>query len=451
MSMLIIKNGVVCLDEGLRKADLAVENRVISLIGEALPSSDADEIIDAGGKFVLPGLIDIHTHLDDVIGGYPLADGYRSGTEAAVRNGITAIATFITQSGQERLGEAIGRARSKAERNCFTDYFWHLTPTRFDEQGWGDIVTAVDSGFRSIKLYTTYKHAGIYASYDDIVSLFRRLAGRGVRFLIHCEDEAVLQGIPSDLYPLREPFTHTLLRPPEAEIVAIERLIGIARAENARIHIVHVSTPEGVELIAAARGSQSITCETCPQYIVHSEDVLTRPGGHRWLCSPPLRDEGRRRKLAVYAGEGSIDLFATDHCAFTRADKDRPVSDIRLIPNGVAGIGALSHIVFDLFRPRGDQAFRAMARHCSAAPAELLGVFPRKGSLRPGADADIAVVDPQGGKRPVWSSISNVHETYPDRHSTLSFEHVFLGGREVVRKNELIPGTEPKGKWLCPG
>jgi dihydropyrimidinase len=445
-----IHNGTICLDDGFRQTDLFIEQGIIASIGELPAAQKADLEIDATGLFVLPGLIDIHTHLDDVIAGYPLADSYRSGTEAAIRNGITSIGTFITQERSERLPEAIGRAQTKALNNCYTDYLWHLTPTRFDEAGWNDIETAIENGFSSIKLYTTYRQAGICSSYDQIERIFKRLAPRGVQFLIHCEDEELLAAIPPEVYDLRTPLTHATLRPPEAETVAIGRLLTIGRSAGAKMHIVHVSTPEGVELIAAVRGSQMVTCETCPHYLVLNQDMLSRPDGSRWLCSPPLRDERRRQTLTAYAEMGMVDIFATDHCAFHPTDKDRWSDDFRTVPNGIAGIGALPHLVYDLYRSRGDEAMLQLAAHCSAEPAKVLQLYPRKGSIRPGADADLAIVGLHGGKRPIRSSLSDAYESYPGRQATLSFEYVLHHGTAVVKDNELLPGIFPKGNWLCP-
>ena len=446
----LIQNGLVCSDDRIRRADVLVRDGRIEEVAETV-ATGADVLVDADGMFVLPGFIDIHTHIADRIGPYTLADDYQSGTHVAVENGITTIATFVTETPEVPLEEGVAQALGKARGNCFADYWWHLTPTRLDEDGWSAIDRLAARGFRNIKLYTTYRQAGLYTDYDQLEWIFEKLSGRGIQFLVHCEDDEILSAVrlPDDTW--EHAAAHAQSRPPQAEICAVREVLRRAERQQAAVHIVHVSTPGALELIQDARASVRVTCETCPQYLFLDDSWLQREDGHRWICSPPLRTAPMRDALAAMAADGAVDLFATDHCAFTCEDKDRHRRSIREVPNGLAGIGALPHLVYALHSHCGTDAMMDLTRRLSANPARLLGVFPRKGTLRPGADADLCICRVSSTSRPLRSSLARVHETYPGMNSGLHVEHVFLRGSEIVCDGRMVNPDEKRGMTSMAG
>ena len=446
---LLIRNGKVCFENAIEAADVLVENGKVTALGTFPDAISSARIIDAKGLFVLPGFIDIHTHLDDQSGRFYLADTYQSGTQVAVQNGVTTIYTFITQGRHERLPEAIANAKAKAQGHCYCDYMWHITPTVFDENSNREIEKAIESGFRSIKLYTTYKQAGIFSDYRQVEDVVKRYAPRDARFLVHCEDEDVLSRVDAGRLDLSRPFTHALMRPKEAELKAIAEVLKIATKYQARVHIVHVSTPEGVELVQRARREAPVTCETAPHYLWLSDSWLRKPDGHRWLCTPPLRSEADQEQLRALAGRGAIDFFATDHCAFKKADKDDWHSDIRDVPNGIAGIGALPHLVYALLRPQAAGALVRLAQRIATAPAKAFGIYPQKGTVKAGSDADLSIVDIHGKPRAIQSSLAGAYETYPDRSATLDFKYVLVRGEVVVSNDQVLEGCSPGGTCLC--
>lgn len=445
----LIRNGNVCFENAIEAADILVENGRIAAVGAFPEMKRSVKVIDAKGCFVLPGFIDVHTHLDDRIGRFYLADTYRTGTQVAVQNGITTIYTFITQGPHEQLPEAIAKAQAKAGDACNCDYAWHFTPTRFDEAGWREIAAAIQSGFRSIKLYTTYREAGIFSDYKRIEEVIKKFAPRGAQFLVHCEDEATLNQVNTKRLDLSKPFTHSLMRPKEAEIQAIAEVLNIATKHQARVHIAHVSTPEGVELVERARREAPVTCETAPHYLWLNDSWLLKPDGHRWLCTPPLRTEPDQQRLRAQVCAGAINLFATDHCAFKKSDKDDWHSDIRTVPNGIAGIGALPHLVYALFQPHSATAVIELVKHLATGPAKVFRIYPQKGVLKAGSDADLSVVDIHGKPKAIQSSLADCYETYPGRSSTLDFKYVLVRGEVVVNNNNLVQGIAPKGVCLC--
>ncbi len=429
----LLKNGRVVLEDRTVKTDIRIEGGRITALGD-MSAGAGERVIDATGRWVLPGFIDVHTHLDDRIGEYTLADDYPGGTRCAIINGVTTLAAFITETHDEALETAVHRATQRASGRCYCDYWWHLTPIRFDASGWRTIRTLVKRGFRSWKLYTTYRDAGLYLDYDRMSGVFRELADEHVQFLVHCEDESTLTAVHLTDDEWGRATAHARSRPVSAEVIAVREVLNRAEAARVRVHIVHVSTAEAAELIDAARERVQVTCETAPHYLFLDESQLGRADGHRWICSPPLRPKAVRDALVHKALGGSIDLFATDHCAYFRGDKDTLNNGIRSVPKGLAGIGALPHMIRTLYADQLPERVVDFARKLSTHPARLLGVYPRKGAITVGADADLAVVSLDAPPRPVRSSLAEVHETYPGVTSHLSVDHVLLRGEHVVRE-----------------
>lgn len=447
MNSILIKNGLVCFEDGMRRGDLFIQGEKISS-----PRADyaADEIINAEGCYVMPGMIDIHTHLCDKIGSYNLADGYETGTRIAVLNGITSLYNFITQDRNESLKDSIEKASVKAEGNSYCDYGWHLTPTAAGEEKFNETEEAIENGFRTFKFYTTYRNAGLYTSYAELEKIFAELGKHDITFLIHCEDNDLIEAESEKKFDFAEPFTHTLLRPKQAEIKAIGKVINAAAKYNPRLHIVHVSTAEGAELINTARRKMRITCETAPHYLFLDDDLLKKENGHRWICSPPLRDKENVKEMKEKARKGYFDIFATDHCAFMKKDKDNGYysekPDIRILPNGVAGIGALPHLTFKLYSDNFQDGIFELSRRLSANPAKITGIYPKKGVIREGSDADLVILYPSGEEREIKSSLSDVYETYPRKKTKLNFEYVFIRGNMIVKGNEITNGKNFTGK-----
>ncbi len=446
----LIRNGTLILEQGPRRADLLIDGETIAAIGARLAPPAGSEIVDAEGLSVLPGFIDFHVHLDDRIGRFEIADTFFTGSMAAAKSGVTTLINFITQRPGQSLAGALTEGLQKGEGRSFCDFTFHLTPTRFDNETWAEIEMLAYSGYRTFKFYTTYREAGLFVDYDRLAAILRQLGPLGVRMLVHCEDEAILdQQRRAGLDPAN-PRSHALSRPKEAEAEAITKVLAAAVETRAPVHVVHVSTPEGVALIHRARTSGAITCETAPQYLFLNEDSLAGQDGHRFICSPPLRREDDRQRLERAALEGRFDLFATDHCPFFREDKDNEPADFRQTPKGLPGLGALVPLMHDLLVIRGGHGLDELSRRLALHPARLAGLYPRKGVLAPGADADVVLLDTRGPERPLRSAFTDVHETYPGRTTRLRYARVYLRGREVVRDGFLLEPSQPSGRSLWP-
>jgi dihydropyrimidinase len=276
----------------------------------------------------------------------------------------------------------------------------------------------------------------------------KRMFFLGMRLLIHAEDQPTLDKAAEKTSDMIGPFSHTELRPPEAEVHAIERIIELARETGCQVHIVHVSTAEGAELIRNSKMNAQISCETSPQYLCLNDRRLLDKNGHRYLCTPPLRSELNRARMEALALEGAFDIFATDHCAFSCHDMDLHRDDFRKVPSGLGGVGALFPLIYNLFAEKHSCSLPTIVKHLSTRPAQLAGLFPDKGTIRVGADADLVVLDLKGSSREIKSSYSDCFETYPNSYTTLDFRYVTLRGNPVVVDNRLANPASPSGKSL---
>jgi len=428
--------------------DVLIEDGIIAAVGDCRGLAGGARVLEAGGCHILPGLIDLHVHIDDIIGRCRLADTWASGSRAAAAAGITTLGGFITQKPEEPLAAAVERASGRAAGRSSCDYLWHLTPTRFAEDDWMEILRHLESGRRTFKFYTTYRENGLYTSYERLAEIAERLSPGGARLLVHAEDEDVLaRARDSDTGPLCT-ADHGQLRPPAAELRAVERVAEIAAATGAWFHVVHVSTPEAAEVIGRSRGRAHLTCETAPQYLFLDDTWLRRADGHRWLCTPPLRDATDAGRLRDMARAGAFDTYATDHCAFTLEDKDRGREDLRSAPMGLAGIGSLTHLIFALDRERPERAFAEMSLRLAENPARLAGLEERKGALTPGLDADVAVFEISTQEEPLISGRAGSPETYPGFRSPLRLRHLFLRGRQLVADGAWIGADAASGRCL---
>lgn len=444
---LLIQNGRVWQDGEFRDTNILIRDGLITAVGTSEHAYDA-KVIDARNQTVLPGFIDIHTHIDDRIGQYTLADDCASGTECAVQNGITTLGTFVTESADLPLGAAFAAMTGRAHDRTYCHLLCHITPVRYDEDGWRGIEEVLSRGVRTVKLYTTYRQAGLYADYDQIERVFSALHHRSVRFLVHCEDDMLLARAADEIGEWGAPIAHAHARPAGAEVAAIRAVLERAATQETPVHIVHVSTPEGADLITDAKRESDVTCETAPHYLMLDSRRLEGRDGHRWVCSPPLRSPAVREELARRALEGAFDLFATDHCAFRKSDKDAGRADCRTVPGGIAGIGALPHLIYNLFAEAGKDGLSALARHLSENPARVVGLYPQKGSLTVGSDADVVIVSAVGPRQPVRSSLADTYEPYEGFESSLCVHHVVLQGEPVVENGHLLDINHPRGRCL---
>lgn len=300
------------------------------------------------------GYYDFHVHVGEKIGGHDLADGFKDLKRLTEREPnpenppLLGIGAFVTERPDESLTDTYHRMQEQAAQEFGKAVKWHLTPTK----AMIEEIYPLLAGGADLKLYTSYREAGLYSSYEEIERWMKELSGLKTRILLHCEDDLILQG-SSEWRDFRQPFDHTLRRPEIAEDKAVDLVLNLAVKHQHPVHIVHVSSPVAALFIKEARRSfAGITCETSPHYLLYSEERLREANAHRYLCTPPYRKESSRGKLVELLQDGVFDILASDHCAFTDELKDRYKDDLPNLPKGIPGVEILFTSIYeDLVKP----------------------------------------------------------------------------------------------------
>ena len=317
-----------------------------------------------------PGVCDFHVHVGERIGGYALPNGFSALDKMAKKHGIAAIGAFVTEEEGISLTAKLCAMQDDAHKHFCGRVHWHLTPA----QATPEEVLALVRGGCDVKLYTTYKNAGLYSSYKRIGRWMEDLADLKPRLLVHCEDNDIIEKAGAE-HPFKVPFDHTLRRPESAEITAVEKILDLAVQHRYPLHIVHVSTPQAALLIREAKThNPAITCETAPHYLLYNSERLKGKNAHRWLCSPPYRSETSRGLLVELLQDGAFDIVASDHCAFTDADKDRYRETPERVPNGIPGLAMMFASLYRGLVETGRISLHRLVGLCCLNPAKLMGI-----------------------------------------------------------------------------
>ncbi|MEW5826932.1 MAG: dihydropyrimidinase [Candidatus Bipolaricaulota bacterium] len=435
---LAIRGGTVVTPWAAFTSDVAIEGGRIAAVGD---HQRGRREIDATGMLVLPGAIDAHTHMAAPVAGQRSSDDFLSGSRAAASGGVTTIIDFTAGSPERSIPEAI-EARERDAAPCIVDYALHgevvgWTPGR--ESEFGD---AVELGVASFKFYTTYESSGLRTPPDIMAPAFRELAFLGAIALVHAEDEGLLRSMAARLNEADRGRMATLAeaRPDLAEAAAISQVGRLARDAGCRLHIVHVSSAAGLSAVRAARAAGGrLTAETCPQYLLLTRDVYDLPDGHLFAVMPPLRRAEDRRTLWSGLARRDLDFVATDHCPFTRAQKAwRGAFD--LVAYGLPGVETLLPLLFSEGVAKGRLALPDVVRLLAEGPARTYGLYPAKGSLEVGADADVVLFDPAAA----WTiRASDLHmETdfspYEGFGVTGRVVRTLSRGEEIFRDGEIV-------------
>ena len=405
---ILVSGGTVLSPEGATPMDVLVDGEAIAalvppgstVLGDL--AAGADKVIDATGKYVLPGGVDVHTHMELPFGGTAASDTFETGTRAAAWGGTTTIVDFAVQRTGERVMDGLEAWHAKAAGECAIDYGFHMILGGVDDDSLAAMDTLVDSeGITSVKLFMAYP--GVFYSDDGkILRAMQKAAGNGSLVMMHAENGIAIDVLVQQALARGEtdPVFHGRTRPVAMEEEATFRTIKLAEVAGCPVYIVHMSAREAVERVAEARGQgANVFGETCPQYLYLTlEDHLGAPGfeGAKYACSTPLRSrhEHHQRDLWRFLRTNDLQVVSTDHCPFCfKEQKELGIGDFSKIPNG---IGTVEHRMDLLYQGVVDGEI-SLARWVEVActtPARMFGLYPRKGVIAPGSDADIVVYDP---------------------------------------------------------
>ncbi len=454
----IIKNGTVVSDTGMEKADVLIDGESVSKVSPGISGEDA-EIIDAEGKYVLPGAIDVHTHMDLDVGFTRSCDTFHSGTVAAACGGTTTIVDHMAFGPKGCYpSHQVKEYHKLSDGEAVIDYSFHgVLQERVDEKTLQEMKEiAVNEGITSFKLYLTYD---FMLKDKDVFAVLNEAKKDDILITVHCENDGIVNYL-RDLYGNEGKLTpsfHPKSRPAEAEAEAVNRMLYMAEcAGEAPLYIVHLSSRAGLQEVLAARerGQKHFGVETCPQYLFLDEKLYDdSKEGLKAVMSPPLRTEKDREALWNALREDQLDTIATDHCPFTfNEQKQIGASDFRKCPNGAPGVEERLLLIYTGGVKKGRITLPQMVRFLSADPARIFGLFPKKGLISPGADADIVILNPD--KTRVLSE-SNLHGNadytcYEGFTSEGDIELVMQRGHIIVKDNEFL-GNKGDGRFIKRG
>jgi dihydropyrimidinase len=449
----LIKNGTIVTAVDQYKGDVLVEDEKISVIGVSLDIV-ADKMIDAAGKYVLPGGIDVHTHMDMPFGGSTSADDFETGTRAAAFGGTTTIVDFAIQYRGQTLHHAMETWAKKAESKAVIDYGFHMIITELNDQVEGEMDALVRQGITSFKLFMAYP--GVFMLDDaSIFKALLRTGKNGGTICMHAENGGVIDVLVQRALAEGKtaPKYHALTRPARAEAEATHRAIALAEIADVPVYIVHLSAAEALEMVTEARDrGLPAHAETCPQYLFLSYDNYEEPdfAGAKYVMSPPLRDKAKQNQLWRGLASNDLQVISTDHCPFCmKEQKELGKDDFSKIPNGAPGVETRMSLVYDGGVRQGRISLNRFVELTSTSPAKIFGMFPRKGTIAPGSDADIVIFDPN---RTITLAAKTLHmnvdyNPYEGRQVTGATDTVLSRGRLVI-ENGVFVGRPGSGSFL---
>jgi dihydropyrimidinase len=395
MTSLLVKGGTVVREAGPVQADVMVQD---GRIAEVRPDiAGADEVLDARGLLVLPGVVDPHTHLRLDSGTVRTVDDFQSGSLSAAAGGVTTYIDFAAQQPGQTFPQVVQARRSDVDGRSHVDYSTHLSiNTLYD--GWErDLERVVTAGVSSAKVYTTYRGTVFYVDDWTWYRLMERSGEAGFLVQVHAENDDILEGRKREL--LREGKTslryHATARPAVAEAEAVSRGLVFSRATGSPVYFVHLSNPLSVDLVREARGlGVQAFAETCPHFLALDDSVYAGEAPERYVMTPPIRDASMREELWRRLERGQIDALGSDHCGYALSQR-QGVDDFSQVSPGIPGVETSLLLMHTLGVVTGRIGLADLVRMLSGKPSRIFGLWPRKGDLAPGFDADIVLFDPE--------------------------------------------------------
>ncbi|MBN1582709.1 MAG: dihydropyrimidinase [Anaerolineae bacterium] len=451
---LVVQNGTIVTASDVYHTDVGIIGGKIAALGRCLV---ADQVLDASNKYVFPGFVDFHVHMQlqvgDAVAGIVSADDFRTGSIAAACGGTTTIVDFVTPERGQSLTQAVEQRRANADGRVAIDYALHLTAVDATPCTLAALPELAAQGYSTLKMYTTYDTLKVNDA--DMLALLQACRDNGILALVHAENHDSIAYLQRKLVSENKtgPEWHPFSRPPLVEAEAVHRVLTLAHLVGAPLYLVHLSCAESLAAVRAARErGQSVFAEVCAQHLLLSDQVYRLPAfqAANFVLAPPLRDASHQDVLWRALSGGELNVVSTDHCPWTRAQRERGKTKFTDIPNGIPGVETRVPLIFYKGVIAGRLTLARFVDVCATTPARLAGLYPRKGTITVGSDADLVIFDPA---RPWMLSAKTLHHNtdhcpYEGWQGQGYPETVLLGGRTIVLDTEFV-GNPGMGHFLA--
>lgn len=449
----VVKGGKVVTPDGVVDADVGIDGEKIAAVGPGLSAAGAD-VVDASGHYVIPGVLDVHVHLELPFCGTVSADDYRTGTRAGARGGVTTVIDFAIPYEGDSLSDAADNWLAKAEGKSLIDYTFHICVTRWDEHR-DQIEGMVERGFPTFKEFMIYESEGWQSDDRALFGTLEKMNDLGAMLLVHAEssrvlDELIARHHTPELMAKYGARLHAMTRPNFIEAEAIQRVVTWSEATGGTLYVVHMSTGEGADIVKAAQArGVPVIAETCVQYLVLDDSVFDGEDGHLYACCPQLKKPEDSERLWRGLRDGEVSVISTDTCTFTREQKAMWQGDFTRIPMGMPGLETLMPLTYTHGVLGGRLPIDDMCRKLCTAPARIMGLGDRKGSIAVGMDADLAVIHPDRRMTVDPGAMETNADWSPFEGWDLAgFARTTLSRGDVIVDDYAVVGIEGRGKWL---
>jgi len=453
---LIVEGGTVVTADGSYRGDVLCEGGRVVGLGLGFPQESGDKVLDARGLFVLPGGIDVHTHFDEPFMGCVTADDFATGGQAAIAGGVTSHVDFAYQFKGESLHQAAENWHARAKGRAVIDYGLHIVITDLSEEVKAEIPAMIAAGYPTFKVFMTYP--GLAVDDGGLMDVLRIAADHGGRVSVHAENYFISDRLIEELHGHGrfEPRWHASAHPWQSEFEATVRATAIAAVVDAPLYVVHMSSAPAVEAVRQARAEgQKVISETSISYLALTDEVYQQEGMEpaKFICTPPVRSAENRDALWSHLGAGDIQVVGSDHDPFSFADRVRlGADDFARIPNGIAGVEQIRPILWSDGVRQGRLSLEHFVALTATNPAKTMGLWPRKGTIAVGADADIVLWDPN---KVVVLSTETTHSAadycvYEGR-SVTGYATTTVSRGEVVMGDGLMTAEHGRGQFLPRG
>ena len=449
----VVQGGNVVTPGGSFTGDIGIRGEKIVALGVDLDAAGA-EVTDARGHHVIPGVLDVHVHLELPFCGTVSADDYRTGTRAGARGGVTTVIDFAIPSATGTLAEAADTWMKKAEGKSLIDYTFHICVTRWNDHK-DQIAGMVKRGFTTFKEFMIYESEGWQSDDRALFGTLEKMKEHGAMLLVHAEssrvlDELIARHHTPELMKQHGAVLHAITRPNFVEAEAIQRVVQWSEATGGQLYIVHMSTAEGADIIRAAQArGVPVLAETCVQYLVLDDSVFAGEDGHLFACCPQLKKPADSARLWKGLRDGEVSVVSTDTCTFTRQQKAMWQGDWTKIPMGMPGLETLMPLTYTRGVLEGRLTLDEMCRTLSTNPARIMGLAPRKGAIQVGADADLAIIHPTRTHTVIPGEMETNADWSPFEGWELAgFSRTTLSRGDVIVDDYTVVGREGRGQWL---